>query len=55
MTLVDRYHSLAAECFALAQKISDPDDKARLILMAQAWRDLADRTEAGPKKEKDES
>jgi hypothetical protein len=37
--------AFAARCVALAQNISDPDDKARLIEMAQAWREFADKLE----------
>jgi hypothetical protein len=46
MPAPDEYRAFAAKCLALAQSISDPDDKARLIEMAQAWRDLADKIEA---------
>jgi hypothetical protein len=41
MSLADDYRSHAEECVALAQRTSDPIDKARLLQMAQAWRDLA--------------
>ena len=46
MATAEEYRAFAAKCLALAQSISDQDDKARLIEMAQAWRDLADRLEA---------
>ena len=42
------YRALAAECFALAQKTSDPNDRARLIAMAQAWQELAERSKSRP-------
>lgn len=45
MSAPQEYRAFAAKCLALAQSISDPDDKARLIEMAQAWRDLADKLE----------
>ena len=45
MASAEEYRSLAEQCFALAQKATDPDDRARLIQMAQSWRELADRIE----------
>jgi len=45
------YHRYAAECLALAQRTADSNDKARLLQMAQAWRDLAQKREALSKKE----
>jgi hypothetical protein len=46
MSAPEEYRAFAAKCLTLAQSISDPDDKARLVEMAQAWRDLADKLEA---------
>jgi len=43
MTSPDYYRHLAAECLELAKKATDPNDKARLTQMAQAWVDLADK------------
>jgi hypothetical protein len=43
MATVDEYRRYAAECLALAQQAENPDDKARLLTMAQAWRELARR------------
>ena len=37
----DVYSVYAAQCIALADRVSDPADKARLLLMAQTFRDLA--------------
>ena len=45
MSFADEYREHAAECIALAGRISDFADKARLIDMAQAFLDLADRQE----------
>jgi hypothetical protein len=45
MAVEDDYRRYAAECLALAKTASDPNDKARLLQMAQAWRDLADKRE----------
>ena len=41
MASVDEYLQYAEQCLALAAKSSNPGDKARLLQMAQAWRDLA--------------
>jgi hypothetical protein len=41
----DEYRSYAAECLRLAQNVTNSDDRARLLHMAQAWRDLADKIE----------
>lgn len=43
MTSADEYRRYAMECLRLAHDASDPDDKARLLQMAQAWHDLADK------------
>jgi hypothetical protein len=42
----DDYRRYAAECVALAQKANTPEDKVRLLAMAQAWRGLADKLDA---------
>jgi hypothetical protein len=36
----------AVECVSLAQRASDPADKAHLLAMAQAWRELAGKRDA---------
>ena len=41
--MASEYRRYAAECMALAERAIDPNDKSRLILMAQAFLDLADR------------
>jgi hypothetical protein len=43
MGSTEDYLQHAEECSALAQTTDDPDDKARLLQMAEAWRDLAER------------
>lgn len=48
MDSVDDYRDYAAECLRLAQLAMDPDDKARLIQMAQAWQELADKRAHDP-------
>jgi hypothetical protein len=42
------YRRYASECFRLAQQVSDPDDKARLLHMAEMFRELADKKEQKP-------
>jgi hypothetical protein len=41
MASVENYLQYAEQCVALAAKCSNPGDKARLLQMAQAWRDLS--------------
>ncbi len=57
MSSAEEYRALAEQCFALAQNATDPQDKARLIQMAQSWRELAERLEQrgakGPAKAND--
>jgi len=43
MGSAEDYLQHAEECSVLAQSTDDPDDKARLLQMAEAWRDLAER------------
>lgn len=45
MPSADDYRRFAAECVALAQHAANSDDKARLLQMAQAWRELAEKKE----------
>ena len=39
------YLRYAEQCVALAAKSSNPADRARLLQMAQAWRDLSEKRE----------
>jgi hypothetical protein len=39
------YRRHAAECLELAERISEPTDKARLITMAQSFLELAHKLE----------
>ena len=41
----DELRSYAVDCARLANAASNPHDKARLLNMARAWTDLADRIE----------
>jgi hypothetical protein len=43
LSTADEYRRYAAECMALAERLASPDDKSRLIQMAQAFLELADR------------
>jgi hypothetical protein len=47
MSSPDEYRRFAAECIELAKQATDPNDKARLMQMAQAWLDLADKRTLG--------
>jgi len=50
MAADDAYLRYAEQCVALAAKSASPADKARLLQMAQAWRDLvAKHDNAKPK------
>ena len=40
------YRRYAAECVRLAQQVADPDDKVRLLDMAETFRELADKNDA---------
>ena len=43
MSSPDELRSYAVDCARLARSAADPHDKARLLTMARAWTDLADR------------
>jgi hypothetical protein len=43
MASVDEYLQYAEQCVALAAKSKNPGDKARLLQMAQAWRELSEK------------
>jgi len=53
LSLADQYRSYAAECLRLAQGAANAEDRARLLSMAQAWRELAAKLEVQDE-EKDE-
>ena len=46
MASADEYREYAEQCIALVTTAFHPGDKARLLQMAQAWRDLADKLDA---------
>ena len=43
MASADEYFEYAEQCLVLAARAPTPGDKAHLLQMAQAWRDLADK------------
>ena len=45
MGRAEEYRRYAAECLALAQRALDPNDRARLLDMANAFNRLAAKTE----------
>jgi hypothetical protein len=51
MASVDEYLQYAEQCLALAAKSANPADKARLLQMAQAWRDLSGKRNSEPNKD----
>ena len=52
MDASEEYQQYADRCVALAQRTQDPADKVRLLEMARAWRELAERADnpRAPKK-----
>jgi hypothetical protein len=41
----EEYREFAAECLRVAQQLNDPGEKAKLIRMAQIWRELAEKSQ----------
>ena len=48
MDSANDYRGYAAECLRLAQHAENAGDKARLVQMAQAWQELADKRAQDP-------
>jgi hypothetical protein len=48
MARAAEFRRYAVECLALAQRTPNPDDKFRLLQMADTWRALADQTQREP-------
>jgi hypothetical protein len=46
MPPADEYYEYVEQCLALASACVHPGDKARLLQMAKAWRELAEKLEA---------
>jgi hypothetical protein len=53
MALVDEYLQYAEQCVALAARSPNAADKARLLQMAQAWRELSAKRQNGKDKDRD--
>ena len=49
----EEYLKLVAQCIELAQRAENPNDRARFLEMAHAWREFAAKAEnpRAPKKE----
>jgi hypothetical protein len=45
MSQAAKYRRHAADCFAVAQHLNDPDLKATMLQMAHSWSTLADHVE----------
>lgn len=54
MASSEDHRRYAAKCLALAENVSTPEDKARLIEMAQAFLELASKHEERELPSKDE-
>jgi len=50
MASSDEYCDYAVQCMALASESSNRSDEARLLQMAQAWHDLAEKHDASQNK-----
>ena len=48
MSSAAEYRKRAEDCEDIARRMSLRDDRERLLLMAQRWRQLADREDARP-------
>jgi hypothetical protein len=46
MASADEYYEYVEQCIALASKCLHPGDRARLLQMAKAWRELAEKLHA---------
>ena len=40
-----KYRQNAAECYEMARILSNPRKKAKMLVMAQSWKSLADQAE----------
>jgi hypothetical protein len=43
LSIADEYRRYAAECMALAERVVDSADKSHLVIMAQAFLELAEK------------
>jgi hypothetical protein len=49
MASADEYYEYVEQCIVLASRCLHPGDRVRLLQMAKAWRDLAEKLEASQK------
>jgi hypothetical protein len=49
MVTVQQYREYAEGCRALAEKLTDPNDKRAVLMMAEAWDRVANEHEAQSK------
>jgi hypothetical protein len=47
MASADEYSEYVEQCIDLASRCLHPGDRVHLLQMAKAWRDLAEKLEAG--------
>ncbi len=50
MASADEYYGYVEQCIALSSRCLHSGDKVRLLQMAKAWRELAEKLEASEKK-----
>ena len=50
MASADEYYEYVGQCITLSSRCLHSGDKIRLLQMAKAWRDLAEKLEASRKK-----
>jgi hypothetical protein len=55
MGRAEEYRRYAAECLALAQRAPDPNDRARLLDMANAFNRLAAKAEGTSDRDRDQT
>jgi hypothetical protein len=55
MKSFERYRRYAADCLKMAQSAANDGDKARLLQMAETWRQLAERAEARAARDDEDS
>jgi hypothetical protein len=55
MNRYTKYRQNSADCFAVAQQLSDPASKANMLEMAQSWLALAQHVEHSGELEMDDA
>ena len=49
MARADEYREYAAECVRIAQDLQNLQERTTLLLMAEKWRELAEKIERQPR------